>query len=122
MRNVVLDEDCPTCMTAVAGNVTSESLTSVSGESVDDAEDDGVRPAFADPAELPELQEAVSAATANAIAALTLPRSSPPGLRSTYLLGVTETVAERPALLMLSPAMKADRCSVTPQLKLLVLL
>lgn len=107
VRRVVRDEDEPTCTTAVAGSVTSESLIKVSGGAVNDADAGGVdeRPACGVPPDDDDVQEAVSAATASATAALMLLRSSPPGLRSTYLVGVTVTVPERPARLMLSPPM-----------------
>jgi hypothetical protein len=104
--SVEVDDDDPTRTTAVAGMVTRESLSSVSADALDDGAVDGVPPECAGvPPELPEWQAAVSAATASAIAALWLLRSSPPELRSTYLVGVTVTVPERPALFVVSPAM-----------------
>lgn len=109
MCSVAVDEDEPTWMTAVADMVTSESSARVSGEALDEAEPEGDPLGGVAPSEPPEVQEALSATTANAIAALMLLRSSPPGLRSTYLLGVTVTVPERPARLMRSPEMYADR-------------
>ena len=109
VRSVDVDDELPTWTTAVAGSVTSESSARVSVETVEEGDGEGEPLACGDPPELPEVQEALSATAAITTAALMLLRSSPPGLRSTYLLGVTLTVPERPARLMLSPAIKADR-------------